>query len=121
MRISKERTIAELQQDFQASFPGLQLRFYRRQHAEHEGSPKRSQYPATMALGALNQNLEAGDIELNGQSSVANFEGELERRFALHAQVFRRSNNLWLQTTSTDDWSLETQNRKGLHSIQANT
>ena len=120
MRISKERTIAELQQDFQASFPGLQLRFYQRQHAEHEGSPKRSQHPASMTLGAMNPALVDGEIELQGENSVANFERELEERFALHAQVFRRSNNLWLQTTSTDDWTLETQNLKGLHSIQAN-
>lgn len=120
MRISKERTIAELQQEFQASFPGLQLRFYQRQHAEHEGSPKHTQYPATMALGKLNADLVGGEIKLQGETSVANFESELEQRFALHAQVFRRSNNLWLQTTSTDDWSLETQSLKGLHSIQAN-
>lgn len=120
MQISKERTIAALQQDFQATFPGLQLRFYQRQHAEHEGSPKRSQHPASMTLGALNAELEQGELKLSGDTSVADFERELEQRFALHAQVFRRSNNLWLQTTSTDDWSLETQNLKGLHSIQTN-
>lgn len=119
MRISKKRTIAELQRDFQTAFPGLKLRFYQQQHQEHEGSPKRSQYPSTMLLGALNPELPEGDVALDASLSVANFEGELEHNFGLHAQVFRRSNNLWLQTTSTDDWSLETQNLKGLHSVQS--
>lgn len=119
MRISKERSIAELQQEFQETFPGLQLRFYQKQHQEHEGSPKRSQYPASMRLGELNAALGAGEIALAPGQSVAGFENELEQRFGLHAQVFRRSNNLWLQTTSTDDWTLETQNLKGLHSIQS--
>ena len=119
MRISKERTIAELQQEFHATFPGLKLRFYKKEHQEHEGSPKGTEHPSHLTLGAINPQLPTGRIMLNGETTVAELEGRFEKRFGLHAQVFRRSKNLWLQTTSTDDWSLATQNQKGLHTIQA--
>ena len=42
---------------------------------------------------------------------------ELEKAFSdifgLNVQVFRKSNNMWLQTTITDKWSLEKQNQNG--------
>ena len=66
-----------------------------------------------------NPDVPSGEVLLTGDRTVTSFEGELEERFGLHAQVFRRSKNLWLQTTSTDYWSLATQNQKGLHTVQA--
>lgn len=119
MRISKERTIAELAQDFHTTFPGLKLRFYKKEHQEHEGSPKGTEHPSHLTLGAINPEVPSGEILLTGDRTVTSFEGELEERFGLHAQVFRRSKNLWLQTTSTDYWSLATQNQRGLHTVQA--
>ncbi len=45
--------------------------------------------------------------------SVDNLETYLEETFALHAQVFRKSGDIWLQTSVTDHWSLNDQNRNG--------
>ncbi|MFY8003208.1 MAG: hypothetical protein ACOVNR_00125 [Chitinophagaceae bacterium] len=42
---------------------------------------------------------------------------ELEKSFAhlyhLQTQVFRKSGKIWLETTITDGWSLDEQNRQG--------
>ena len=42
---------------------------------------------------------------------------ELEKifkdRFNLAVQVFRKSGNLWLETTMTDNWTLQQQNNHG--------
>ena len=42
---------------------------------------------------------------------------ELEQRFSdvygLGVQVFRKSGNVWLETTVTDGWTLEQQNKQG--------
>ena len=44
------------------------------------------------------------------------YASELEKfakEFDLFIQVFRRSGNLWLETTATDNWSLHHQNEQG--------
>ena len=44
-------------------------------------------------------------------------ESDFRDLFNLNIQIFRKSKDLWLQTSATDDWSLEKQNSKGLHSM----
>ena len=119
MLIQSTRTVGEIQQEFHAAFPGLKLGFYQKEHQDHQGSPKKLEYSPEVLLAQLNPDLLGDEIQLDVEQSVADFEQQMEIRFGLHIQVFRKSNNLWLQTTSTDDWTLGTQNRKGLHSMQA--
>ena len=54
-----------------------------------------------------------GDLKVNGEMEVSKLEQAFEKKYGLHVQVFRRSGNIWLQTTKTDSWTLEAQNRKG--------
>jgi hypothetical protein len=119
MQINPNRTIAEIQEEFHSIFPGLKLAFYKKGHLDHEGSPRKLTYEASLVLAQISPELQAGDVDLRPTKTVADLEAEMESRFGLHVQIFRRSNDLWLQTSVTDDWTLEVQNRKGLHSIQA--
>lgn len=119
MLIHSTRTVGELQGEFHMAFPGLKIKFYQKEHQDHEGSPKKTEYRDNLSLGEISPNLLDGEMQLDAEKPVVDFEQEMETRFGLHVQVFRRSNDLWLQTTSTDDWTLGVQNRKGLHSIQA--
>ena len=45
--------------------------------------------------------------------TVSTLENELWKNFGLSAQVFRKSGNLWIETSLTDSWTLEQQNREG--------
>lgn len=119
MKIHKDLTFNDLQAAFQAAFPGLKLGFYNREHLDYAGSPPKAAYPGEKHVGDIKPNLIAGEIELAPTKTVAELEHEFEYRFGLHAQVLRRSDTLWLQTTSTDDWTLEVQNNKGMHSVQS--
>jgi len=38
----------------------------------------------------------------------------MEDQFGLHVQIFRKSGDLWLQTSKTDEWTIEHQNARGL-------
>ncbi len=44
---------------------------------------------------------------------VRTLENVFYETYGLKVQVFRLSGNIWLQTTSTDEWTLHEQNRKG--------
>jgi hypothetical protein len=41
-------------------------------------------------------------------------ENAFEEMYGLSVQVFRKSGNTWLQTTTSDSWTLNEQNQKAL-------
>ena len=52
-------------------------------------------------------------MDIEPTMTVASFEQTLLNQFGIAAQVFRKSGNLWLETTMTDQWSLAQQNEHG--------
>ena len=52
-------------------------------------------------------------IEIEERMKVSELEKLFKDKFKLAVQVFRKSGNLWLETTMTDNWSLLQQNNHG--------
>lgn len=119
MVIAKEKSLREIKDIFTFIFPGLKIEFYKAPHQKNELSPQSSQYDENLRLSEINSNLLNDEFMFSPEKTVAEFEREFENKFGIHVQVFRRSNELWLQTAATDDWTLEVQNRKGIHSTQS--
>lgn len=113
MKISNEETLQALKQAFNAQFPNLKLEFYKSAHQSGEGSEAREQLDGQVSVGAVRAGGESGTLEVDPNMTVADFEQMMADRFHLYVQLFRRSGNIWLQTTSTDAWILSEQNRKG--------
>lgn len=116
MHISRKMTIKEIQEQFTTKFPGLKIEFYDRKHRDFKGSNIVNQFPNSLQMAEINEHLMNGLILLDPEQTVIDLENEFEARFGLHVQIFRRSKDLWLQTSTTDDWSLRIQNEKGIHS-----
>jgi len=113
MIISDRKTLKDISQAFHQMFPGLKLEFYATSHATGEGSPKQERLSGEKHLSEVRTVHTEGDLSVDPEMSVNQFEQLFAERYGLNAQVFRRSGNLWMQTTSTDSWSLAQQNRKG--------
>ncbi len=60
-----------------------------------------------------------GDFRIDSKLPVGEFEQKFLAKYGLNVQVFRKSGNLWMQTTATDSWTLAEQNRKGGASEEA--
>ena len=118
MIIRSKDSILEAKKQFSKQFHGLKLEFYQREHTEHEGSPRDEQLPSSTPVSSINSDIIDTEIELDPQMSVKSLEDLFETKLGLHIQIFRRSNKIWLQTSATDDWPLDKQNTKGLHSVQ---
>ncbi|MBT8190398.1 MAG: hypothetical protein HKN67_13065 [Saprospiraceae bacterium] len=116
MILSEKMTITQFQTKFRKKFPGLKIEFYSKKHGVNAGSLKENQLNESLLLKDITGK-KLGEIEFTPAMTVAQLEQKMEKQFGLHVQVFRRSNTLWLQTSSTDDWTLEKQNTKGLHSM----
>jgi hypothetical protein len=103
--------VYEIKRQFNAEYPFLKLEFLIPPHL-----PAGERHPVIASdntkLGSIRPAMKEGALVVKSSTTV----GELERFFRNHfldVQVFRRSANLWLETTMTDGWTLEKQNSHG--------
>lgn len=114
MIITKKKTIKEFKNDFNRTFPGLKIEFYKKHHDAFQGSMAYGQYEEDLTFEEINPSIWCCEIDLGVNQTTKEVEEFFENRCGLHVQIFRKSKNLWLQTSKTDDWTLEIQNSKGL-------
>ena len=109
-----ERQIKDLRQDFNLAYPYLQLEFFDNVNAQKTRLPALKRIDHEKTLGeAWIPKAQKGSLEINDSTTVLKLETVLMDEFGLSAQVFRRSGNIWLETTMTDDWTLKQQNDHG--------
>lgn len=119
MKMLLNKNIAEVKKDFTAFFPGLSIEFYKMPHAIGAGSTNKDKIEEDKLLKDIADNLDTSFIEIDQGMTVGELEMQFQKSFGLSIQVFRKSGDLWLQTSSTDNWSLEKQNAKGQESVNA--
>lgn len=114
LSIKSERQIADVQQDFSSAYPFLKIEFFR------NDLTRKSRYPANLKISNHARVREAwiwkkdsGQIDLSDSMTVLQLEEALMDEFGLSVQVFRKSGNIWLETTMTDNWTLKQQNDHG--------
>ena len=120
LAIKDSRTIAEVQKDFNRQFPYLKLEFFDAVHKDKAPSPKSKMFPHDKKLLSCRKVHLDGTLDLNPEFTVSQLENELWNKFGLSAQVFRKSGNLWIETSLTDSWTLERQNEEGLEFSSGN-
>lgn len=95
---SKYKSIGEIQSEFNDSYPFLKIEFDQKKNGNSS-----TKHPAT-----------ADDvIEITDATTVVELQKTLWKLFGLATQVFRRSGNIWLETTMTNHWTLQQQNQHG--------
>lgn len=120
MNISKDKRIEEVQAEFNIAYPGLKINFVKRKHDVNEASPKDSIYAENLTLRQIQAHIMDGYVSLEPSKKVQDLEKEMESRFNLHVQIYRRYKDKWIQTSITDDWTLHTQNITALNSFKEN-
>ena len=118
MLIQDDITLRELQKGFSALFPGLKIEFFNEHHGVGEGSSMKTHWGPERRIGLVSNRHTEGDLRVEDSMTVREFEQRFFDRYGLNVQVFRRSGNIWIQTTATDSWTLAAQNRKGGSSEQ---
>jgi len=112
MLIIKANKLSKIQKEFNDLFPYLKLEFFRQLHKVHAASPKQTIIKEDILLSPVHDGED--EIFLNEHMPVSALEQLFQDQFGISAQVFRKSGNIWLETTRTDDWTLKQQNDQGL-------
>lgn len=114
IHVSPDHTIAQIQKEFNAAFPYIKLVFFSKPHKAYKGSPAKFLIEdRDVRLGHLETKKHDGELYLEPEMPTWQAERLFEEEFGLHVQVFRKSGTTWLETSVTDDLSLEQQNAEG--------
>jgi len=104
--IHDHTSIREIQKTFSDFYPYLKIEFYKFGHSKYGSSAVLHQLNPELTVSSVNRLHKDGIIEIQPENKVADTERELELRFGLHAQIFRKARETWLQTMSEDDFTL---------------
>jgi len=114
LHIDTETKFNEVQSAFNKAYPFLKLEFFTKNNFKKNDPSARKSIPARKKLGDYTTSPFKTTIEINEEMTVAELEKILKELLLIDVQVYRRSENLWLQTTITDKWSLKKQNEHGM-------
>ncbi|MDX2002339.1 MAG: hypothetical protein SFW35_07895 [Chitinophagales bacterium] len=118
IQIKDSRKLSDLQRDFQEMFPYLKLEFYARPHVVRE---QQKTLNPNLTIGECRKSIKEGVISIEPSNTVRQVEKAFTEEFGLYPQVFRKSGNLWIETTLTDHWTLFQQNMEGGEMSRPNT
>lgn len=118
LHIKAEETIWKLQYAFSEAFPFLRIEFFRPGSNGTEQGSEQTLHPSTIIRKAYIGKTKTGILEFSPSTTVAKLEKWFQERFNLKVQVYRKSGDLWLKTTATDNWTLEQQNNHGAESTE---
>ncbi len=117
LHFSPDRTVADVQSDFLKAFPGLKLVFFTKPHHAYKGSAAKFMIEEKdLTLQQLAPHIKTGYLLLEPDMMVWQLERLLEQEYGLHVQVFRKSGEVWLETSVSDDLTLEQQQAKAVAS-----
>ena len=109
--------LKELQSAFQEKYPHLKIEFFSITHEDHKPSSRENMLDNSLTLKEVSKLVDSRWVSLNGHSKVSSFEEHAQQALGIGVQVFRKQGHSWIQTTSTDDWTLAQQEQ---HAISYN-
>ena|SRR5580765_8894458 len=111
--IEKETRILDLQKEFNKSYPYLKLEFFRHPVSQNKILQKAEKINPVETVKRITHLYEPGSINIDPKKTVAQLVSDFLEIFGLSILVFRKSGNLWIETSLTDSWTLDKQNNIG--------
>ena len=114
LTIDENQTIKNIQLKFNAEFPFLKIEFFKGPHRAGIGTEKKNMFNnKDEKIFNIQPMPKSGRVLLDAKQSVEQLEALFGEKFGLYVQIFRKSTGIWLETSKTDNWTLEQQNEEG--------
>ena len=113
IRINDQSAINTIQEEFNSVFPYLKLEFFLKSIGSNGVYEKKILKLKSKKLGEYRNNDTSELIDITPIMKVVDLAKNFYDVYGLGVQVFRKSGKVWLETTFTDGWTLEEQNRQG--------
>lgn len=111
--IDDKKRVFSIQEDFNTFFPFLKLEFFSKPLHSSGTVARRLLSHDSRTLEECRTIQNNQGISINPSMTVAELEKNFRETYGLGIQVFRKSGKVWLETTLTESWTLEEQNKQG--------
>ena len=111
--INSNKTIGQIQENFEEYFPFLMLQFYYPQAKHRHESSEWIKIKPDVPFKALNSNLDEIVIDFGGNAKTGDLEYELLKKMGIPVNIFRCQGESWIQTFANDNLSLDEENDLG--------
>ena len=109
-------TLKDIKDQFNNKFPNLKIEFFEKHHDVGQASPKSAIYDDAFRLKDIRKEGSMKPISIHGNTKTSNLEKHFEEEFGVSIQVYKKRGKTWIQSTSTDDWTLA-QQEESTHAI----
>jgi hypothetical protein len=116
LKIDVKARVKDVQGDFASKYEFLKIEFFKQIHVDNELSPDVQRIDPDEKILNLVKTEKTGVIDINSNRTVAEVEADFRNKFGLSVQVYRKSGDLWIETSKTDHWTLNGQNEEGRES-----
>ena len=113
LNIEGTKSIQEVQREFNEAFPFLKIEFFKPLFGHSFSTDAKSKLLHSTQIKEARRLQHDGCLEIVDVMKVAELERTFKDEYGLNVQVFRKSGNVWLETTMTDNWTLKQQNDHG--------
>ena len=107
LNIHDNLLIDDIQEHFSKCFPNLKIEVYSTPHHSKKGSLEKDIISPRTPIGEIRKNHASGVLEIKSSDKVGDVEKRFKKSFDLNVQIFRKEDDCWIQTTSTDLYTLE--------------
>lgn len=111
--IHDNRTLKELQDDFNLAFPYLRLEFFSKPHGPGEASSEKNKLNNYMQLIAVRASHRNGAVEIKEWHTIKAVEQMLQNDYKLPVQIYHFTHAGWIETIVTDEVTLKELNEQG--------
>lgn len=112
LTISSNKKIYALQEEFNSVFPYLKIDFFNIMQ-KGEGFEKKQIKHSSKTLAECSLLTKKSKIIIDSSMTVNDVEKMFMDVYGISIQICRKSGKVWLETTVTDSWTLEEQNKQG--------
>lgn len=112
LKINKDTTVLNIQKQFNDYYPSLKIEFFKNL-AKNKPFRKAEILNAAETLKHMDIYYEGREIDVDSERSVRDVTKDFENVFGLSAHVLRKSGNVWVEASLTEDWALGDQNDEG--------
>ncbi len=119
LTINDNILLDHLKEHFAKCYPGLKIEFYKTKHKGIIDQKDADLITANIPVGTIRKRGLSGDYKIYSFYTVSRVENELHDIYGLNVQVFRNENNAWIQTTTTDYFTLAQQIKMSRQATQS--
>jgi len=113
LSIENTTTTYDLKKVFNDALPFLKIEFFKEPCLKGERFSRDKMITGNNVLDKIRRTNAYGNLKFSKQTRVSDLEKKFFTEFGLCVQVFRKSGNIWLETSATENWTLGQQNDEG--------